>query len=221
MKLYAFALSPFSAKVRIALAEKGLDCDIVDIPTSRAGIVSKPAELLAINPRGQVPVLVDGELGLYDSTVILEYLEDRFPATPLYPRDVAMRARCRQLEDAGDDATAGPMVALVAEIWRKSDPATRDAAKIADARASVVALAERLERSLKGGEYVCGDFSVADISCFIPLTMCGLLGAPTPDSLTAVKAWQVRMAARPSVARDTELMMKDAARLGGAPPQRS
>jgi len=217
MKLYAFPLSPFSAKARIALAEKGLDCEIVDVPTSRAGIVSKPAELLAINPRGQVPVLVDGELGLYDSTVILEYLEDRFPAPPLYPRDVAGRARCRQLEDAGDDATSGPMVALVAEIWRKSDPAARDAAKIADAKASLAALAERLERSLKGREYVCGDFSVADVACYIPLAMCALLGAPTPESLAGVRAWQARMAARPSIARDTAMMLADAQRLGGAP----
>jgi glutathione S-transferase len=175
MRLYAFPLSPFSAKVRIALAEKGLDCEVVDLPTTRTGVVSKPAELLATNPRGQVPVLVDGELGIYDSTVILEYLEDRFPAPPLYPRDVAMRARCRQLEDAG------------------------------------------LERGLKGREYVCGDFSVADVACHIPLAMCALLGAPTPDSLTGVRAWQARMAARPSIAADTALMMEDAARLGGVP----
>jgi glutathione S-transferase len=219
MKLYAFPLSPFSAKVRIALAEKGLDCEIVDVPTSRGGIVSKPAELLAINPRGQVPVLVDGELALYDSTVIVEYLEDRFPAPPLYPRDVASRARCRQLEDAGDDATSGPMVALVAEVWRKSDPATRDAAKIAGAKGSLLALAERLERCLKGREYVCGDFSVADVACYIPLTMCTLLGAPTPESLTGVRAWQARMAARESIARDAALMTADAQRLGGVPPR--
>ncbi len=217
MRLYAFPLSPFSAKVRIALAEKGLDFEIVDLPTSRAGIVSKPPELLAINPRGQVPVLVDGELGIYDSTVILEYLEDRFPAPPLYPREAVPRARCRQLEDAGDDATAGPMVALAAEVWRKPDPATRDAGRIAGAKAALLALAERLERALEKDKYVCGDFGAADIACYIPLTLCALLGAPMPESLIRVKAWQGSMAARPSIARDAALMMEDAQRLGGPP----
>jgi GST-like protein len=113
------------------------------------------------------------------------------------------------------------MVALVREIWRKSDPETRDAAKIAEAKASLVALAERLERALKGREYACGDFSVADVACYIPLTMCALLGAATPDSLAGVKAWQARMAARPSVAHDTALMLEDARRLGGAPQSAS
>lgn len=94
MRLISFTLSPFSAKVRIALAEKQLACEISDVPTTRAGIASKPAELLAINPRGQVPVLIDGELAIYDSTAIVEYLEDRAPERPLYPKDPVARARC-------------------------------------------------------------------------------------------------------------------------------
>ena len=93
MKLYTAKLSPFAAKVRIALDEKGLSCEEIALPAGRAGLAEKPAELLAINPRGEVPVLIDGDVRLYDSTVILEYLEDAYPEPALYPREPAERAR--------------------------------------------------------------------------------------------------------------------------------
>lgn len=79
MQLYTHALSPYSAKVRIALAEKGIDYEEIQVPVGRHGIVSKPPELVAANPRDQVPTLLDDSLALYDSTVILEYLDERTP----------------------------------------------------------------------------------------------------------------------------------------------
>ncbi|MGH6816633.1 MAG: glutathione S-transferase family protein, partial [Hyphomicrobiaceae bacterium] len=87
MKLYAGPLSLFSRKVEIALYEKGLSFERVPVPFSQtAGYSPKHPEVLAANPKGQVPVLVDGDLTLYDSTVILEYLEDAYPVPALYPR---------------------------------------------------------------------------------------------------------------------------------------
>ena len=71
MKLYSGPLSLFTGKVRIALDEKGLEYDIVSVPFSRAGYQPKHPDVLAINPKAQVPVLVDGPVELYDSTVIL------------------------------------------------------------------------------------------------------------------------------------------------------
>jgi len=71
MKLYSGPLSLFTGKVRIALDEKGLECDIVSVPFSRAGYQPKHPDVLAINPKAQVPVLVAGPVELYDSTVIL------------------------------------------------------------------------------------------------------------------------------------------------------
>jgi glutathione S-transferase len=217
MKLFAFPLSPFSAKVRIVLAEKALACEIENVPTTRAGIVSKPAELVAINPRGQVPVLVDGELGIYDSTVILEYLEERAPERPLYPKDPVSRARCRQLEDAGDEVTSGPFVVLVREVWRKQDEAARDAAAIAAASADLSALAGRLDRTLAGKDWQCGDFSVADIACFVPFSLAAVLGFAAPHGLTLFHAWLARAAQRPSVAGDAALMRADVTRIASLP----
>ncbi len=213
MKLIAFPLSPFSAKIRIALAEKQLACEVEDVPTDRAGVTHKSAQLLAINPRGQVPALVDGELAIYDSTVIAEYLEDRQPEPALLPRDAVSRARCRQLEDAGDELTSGAFVVLVREIWRKSDPAVRDAEAIGQATRELVALATRLDRTLEGRDWLVGRFSIADIACYVPFALSALLGVGAPPQLERFHAWLSRMSKRASVAADAELMQKDAARI--------
>jgi len=98
MKLYSGPLSLFTGKVRIALDEKGLACELVSVPFDRTqGYQPKHPDVLAINPKGQVPVLVDGEVELFDSTIILEYLEDRYPDPALYPRNVGLRADQRGL----------------------------------------------------------------------------------------------------------------------------
>jgi len=93
MRLYSGPLSLFTGKVRIALDEKGLEYELVSVPFSRAaGYEPKHPEVVRLNPKRQVPVLVDGDLALYDSTLILEYLEDRHPSPPLLPADPAARA---------------------------------------------------------------------------------------------------------------------------------
>lgn len=75
MKLYSGPISLFARKVEIALAEKGLRVEREMVPFSQAtGYAPKHPAVLAANPKGQVPVLVDGDLTLFDSTVILEYL---------------------------------------------------------------------------------------------------------------------------------------------------
>ena len=104
MRLYSGPLSLFTAKVRIALAEKGLAYERVEVGWSLARRYEPHhPDVLALNPKGQVPVLVDGELAVYDSTLIFEYLEDRYPSPPLWPREVAARARARQLELRADE----------------------------------------------------------------------------------------------------------------------
>jgi glutathione S-transferase len=101
MKLWSGVLSPFSAKVRIALAEKGLPYETLEIGWNRQTLWGpKPPEFLAVSPRGKVPVLIDGGATLYDSTIINEYLEDRYPKPALFPADPVARGRCRQLEGA-------------------------------------------------------------------------------------------------------------------------
>jgi len=127
MQLYSGPLSLFSRKVEIALHEKGLPFERVLVPFSQAaGYTPKHPAVLAGNPKGQVPVLIDGDLTLFYSTVILEYLEDAHPRPPLFPADPKMRARCRLFELEADEIVL-PLVRLL--MYRSepphSDPARR------------------------------------------------------------------------------------------------
>ncbi len=98
-RIYSGPLSMFGAKVEIAAREKGVDFDLVMVPfTTDDAYEPKHPEVLRVNPvKKQVPVLVDDQVQLFDSTQIFEYLEDRYPQPALWPDDVAQRARARQI----------------------------------------------------------------------------------------------------------------------------
>jgi glutathione S-transferase len=90
--LYSGLLSMFGARVQIAVLEKGLDFDLVMVEYgSRRGYDPKHPDVLRINPKRQVPVLVHGDLELFDSTQIFEYLEDLQPTPAFWPRDIRAR----------------------------------------------------------------------------------------------------------------------------------
>src|SRR5262250_1630346 len=123
MKLYSGPLSLFSRKVEIALREKGLAFDREMVAFTQAkGYQPKHPAVLAANPKRQVPVLIDGDLTLFDSTLIFEYLEDAYPATPLFPREAKDRARCRLLELTADEI----ILPLVVRLMHRSEPPDRD-----------------------------------------------------------------------------------------------
>jgi len=212
MKLWSGPLSPFSAKVRIALAEKKLDCEIMDIPWSRRTLWGpKPPEFLAVSPHGKVPVLIDGDVVVYDSTVICEYLEDRCPKPPLFPADAAGRARCRQLEDEADTVMSQDVTALVQEIFTKTDDATRDMARVATAIENLKRRWDVLEKELAGRQYLCGTFTVADIATFMVAGFATNFGAGPEERHENLRAWADRVRARPAVGREFGAMVQAAA----------
>ena len=90
MTLFTNKLDPYAHQVRIVLAEKGIVTEFVEVDLDQ-----KPDELLDLNPYGTVPTLVDRDLVLYESNIILEYLEERFPHPPLMPVYPVSRARNR------------------------------------------------------------------------------------------------------------------------------
>src|SRR5512139_1977891 len=92
MTLYSGTTCPFSQRCRIVLYEKGMDFQIVDVD-----LYNKPEDLAVMNPYNQVPVLVERDLILYESNIINEYIDDRFPHPQLMPADPVMRARARLL----------------------------------------------------------------------------------------------------------------------------
>ena len=90
MTLYSGTTCPFSQRCRNVLYEKGMDFQIVDVD-----LHNKPEDLAVMNPYNQVPVLVERDLMLYESNIINEYIDDRFPHPQLMPADPVMRARAR------------------------------------------------------------------------------------------------------------------------------
>jgi glutathione S-transferase len=214
MKLYSGPLSLFTAKVRIALAEKRIPYERIEVPFSRAqGYSPKLPEMLALNPKGQVPVLVDGSLAIYDSTIIFEYLEETHPLPPLYPKDPADRARCRQAEAAADEIYFPHVWTLIRETFYQPEPAKRDTAAIEAARAAIAATHRDMDAKLAGREWLCGDFSVADIAYFMVTLFAANLGSAPDPALANVHAWLGRVTARPAVRDEVAGLLAASARL--------
>src|SRR3990167_5305428 len=126
MKLYSGPLSMFGAKAEIAAREKGIDFELVMVPFEMKTLYEpKHPEVLRINPKRQVPVLIDGDLELFDSTQIFEYLETLKPEPALWPADLRARARARLLEHKSDEVYFPHIVRLMGD---PKAPGAREAA---------------------------------------------------------------------------------------------
>jgi glutathione S-transferase len=196
MRLFDNANSPYALKVRIALYEKGLEFEKHELRFQR-----DREELLRVNPRGEVPALEDGGTVVYDSRIICEYLEDRYPTPPLVPADPAARARCRTLEAVADTQIDPCMVVIaLAKMFRPevgtSHPEALQAA--ADALDKHYA---NLERELGDRAYLVGDFSRADVALAPHLFFAAFMGYGVPERYPRLAAWMGRVGERPSVKR--------------------
>ena len=206
MKLYSGPLSLFTAKVRIALREKGIPVERIEVPFGPQGYEPKHPEVARLNPKSQVPVLVDGDLVLTDSTVILEYLEDRTPEPPLYPAEPAAKAECRQLELFADEVFFPPVYTLILEVFYKPD-GSGDAAAIAEARKQIAEHHAALDARLEGRDWFCGEFSVVDVTVYLVCLFSATLGLPVDAGHERLSAWLERAGARPSIAAEAAEMM--------------
>ena len=90
MNLYSGTTCPFSQRCRIVLYEKGMDFQIIDVD-----MYNKPEDIAVMNPYNRLPVLVERDLILYESNIINEYIDERFPHPQLMPGDPVARARVR------------------------------------------------------------------------------------------------------------------------------
>ena len=90
MTLYSGTTDPFSQRCRFVLYEKGMDFQVIDVD-----MYNKPEDIAVMNPYNQVPILVERDLVLYESNIINEYIDERFPHPQLMPADPIMRARAR------------------------------------------------------------------------------------------------------------------------------
>ncbi|WP_457091956.1 glutathione S-transferase family protein [Microvirga sp. P5_D2] len=202
MKLYSGPVSLFSRKVEIALHEKGLSFERIQVPFSQTrGYAPKDPAVLAANPKGQVPVFVDGDLVLYDSTVIVEYLEDAYPTPALFPKAPQDKARCRLLDVFADEV----MLAAFRALMHRTEPHEADdprfltnETKAREAEPVIAGHFATLERELSGKTYLCGNFSAADIAAFMGVFWVRRLGGPSLKVYPALAAWYARLSERPA-----------------------
>jgi len=185
--LYDAARCPYCARVRIVLAEKGVEVEVVEID-----LQDRPAWLYEKNPAGRVPVLEEDGWALPESAVIMEFLEERYPEPPLLPRDPADRAFVRLLIHRDDELT-GPYYAL----RRGAD----------EAAGRFEAALARLERALGERPYLAGpEYSLADIA-YVPwlLRARAQLGVQL-DGFPALGDWLRRLEQRPAVAAEAAIV---------------
>ena len=201
IEFYCGSGSPYAWRVWLGLEHKALPYTIRMLSFS-AGDLKQP-QYLALNPRGKVPVLVDGDFTLYESAAILDYLEEAYPDSGehLLPEDVRARARARRLVREADSYLAPTMESLVddvlftpAESW--------NAEAIAKARDAFIAELGRFESELDG-DFFAGAVGTVDFTVY-PIIALALrterkdpninLGANIPMKLAA---WMRRMEALP------------------------
>jgi glutathione S-transferase len=197
IKLYDFLPCPYGQKVRIALAEKGLTYDLVQIDIAKGE--NRHPDFFRLNPFGRVPVLVDEDTTIYDSTIINEYLEDEYPEPPILPLvgASAMRARARRLEDFADTSFTPQVGQLMAELGKPD--AERNAERLQRLNQAVERVLDYLNQELAGAQFLANDFSVAEIA-FIPrLLVLPNLGIEAGTNRPNVDGWIKRLLERPSL----------------------
>jgi glutathione S-transferase len=201
IKLYTFPPSTNSRKVRIALLEKGLEFERINVDLTKRE--QKNPEHLKIHPFGQVPALDDEGFVVYDSTVINEYLEDEYPYPPLMPSDSEGRARARMMEDFRDSHFNPYFVHIIQES-RKPE-AERDAQRIDNAKGEILNAFERTEAELQGKDYLVGAFSLADVAFMANIELLDRFAIPVdPVKYKSTVAWIARLKARPSFAASAQ-----------------
>ena len=197
IKLYDFMPCPFGQKVRIVLAEKTLSYELVQIDLLK-GEHRKP-EFQRLNPYGKVPILIDDETVVYDSTIINEYLDDEYPDPPLLPsiESSALRARARLFEDFADTSFTLQVGQLMAESAKPEGE--RDSTRLAGLSQRVERVLDYLNHELSGQQYLAVEFSVADVG-FVPrLLVLKDLGIEAGSGRPNVDGWLKRLLERPSI----------------------
>lgn len=196
--VYDHPLSPYAQKVKIALAEKGIS---FEAPLPEAlGSGQLAAGFRAASPRGEVPALIDGDVTVFDSTVILEYIEDRWPEPALLPKSAAQRARVRMIEDVMDthyEAINWGLAELIHFGRAEGELADRLHQRAAEQTRRWQAW---LTAKLSTAEWFNGDnFGWGDLAV-IPYINGSAGFDLAPGAGTVLHDWQQRANARPSVA---------------------
>jgi RNA polymerase-associated protein len=184
MILYSGTSCPFSQRCRIVLHEKGMDFDIKDIDPQ-----DKSDEITAMNPYGRVPILVERDLTLYESNIINEYIDERFPHPQLMPADPVMRARARLfLHNFESDLFShlGDIVNGTPKVAEKARALVRD-------NLTQIAPIFTKQKYMLGEEYSMLDVAIAPL-----LWRLDYFGIQLPKQATPLLKYAERLFSRPA-----------------------
>jgi len=188
MVLYSGTTCPFSQRCRFVLFEKGMDFEIRDID-----LYNKPEDVAVMNPYGQVPILVERDLVLYESNIINEYIDERFPHPQFMPADPVMRARTRLFLYNFEKELFNHVAALEDRSGKATD-------KIRDrARATIRDRLTQLAPMLLKNKYMLGEeFCMLDVAIAPLLWRLEHYGIELSKNAAPVLKYAERIFARPA-----------------------
>ncbi len=179
MNIYSSPSCPWCHRTRIVLAEKDITCETVDVDLNKL-----PEDLAELNPYNTVPTLIDRDLVLYDSRIIIEYLDERFPHPPLMPVDPVSRAKTRiALMRIEQD-----WYPLVNDILTKSEKLVTKARK--ELRESLISSTEVFKAKTY---FLSEDFSLVDATIATILWRLPVLGIELPKEAKPVLTYAERI----------------------------
>ena len=213
LKLYEHPFSPYVQKVKIALYEKNIPFE-AEVPDAFRGA---PTKYRALNPRLEVPALVDDGFAIFDSTIILDYLEDKWSNPPMLPVTPRERARVRMIEDVCDTYYEAINWGLMeVRAWKRvaGDQAAAIEQRAREQTAGVFAW---LERELGTGEWFNGSsFGHGDLSV-LPYLHGSVVWGAGPRALSKLASWLERMEERESVRKTIEATQQFAGSMDALP----
>jgi glutathione S-transferase len=179
----------------VVLYEKNLSYET--IPVDLVKKEQKRPEFLQMNPYGKVPVLVDGNTIVYESCIINEYLEEKYPDPPLMPKDPGLKSKIRILIDYGVNRTYPAYEKLRNEMLKLESE--RNLEVVSEARQELKTLLQRLENEIGNQPFLAGDFSLVDAAVIPRFLRLEAWGPLTDPALPRLISWLERMKRRPSV----------------------
>ena len=188
MVSYSGTTCPFSHRCRFVLFEKGMDFEIRDID-----LFNKPEDISVMNPYGQVPILVERDLILYESNIINEYIDERFPHPQLMPADPVMRARTRLFLYNFEKELFIHVAALEDRTIRG------DEKRLNIARAAVRDRLSQLAPLLLKNKYMLGEeFTMLDVAMAPLLWRLDHYGIELPKTAAPIQKYGERIFSRPA-----------------------
>lgn len=197
IRLYHLPLSPFCRKIRLVLAEKKIEVDLVEEYPWEAR-----SDFLNLNPAGKVPLLRDGTLKLAESSAIFEYLEEKQPEPPLLPEGIRARAEARRLHAYFDDKFYNEVAKgllserVYSKLSREGHP---DGAKIKASLKNLKFHYGYMEWLLEERRWLAGEvMSIADFAAAAQFSSLDYLGDIDWAIIPNVKDWYAKIKSRPA-----------------------